>query len=292
MINMDNKYIEVPFYSIDNNELKYLQKYKICDLPNDNKIKEYILRNEGVLVSKIEKNKYKNKVLVLEPHCDDFALSALSYTLNKYNVKVLNVFSETSIDYFTWNHLFKITPNEYEKLRLNESVFAIEEVLGEEFISLREKSTRINNKTQKELTQKIIDSVLEILKKDSSIETIMIPMGIGNHPDHLIVYEAIMNNKKLLKEYNLILYPEYPYSRRKNSYHDRLKEIECEYAITPIFESIEDKLETITDITTIYKSQYDDINRNQMLAIIREDARAIACDNDLNDISFVYYKVQ
>lgn len=272
--------INVPFYTIENNELKYLDRYKICNLSEETK--DYILKNEGVIVFPIEKKNYNNKVLVLEPHCDDFALSALAYTLYNSNVKVLNIFSKTSIEYFTWNHLFKITQEEYEKLRLDESKFAIEEVLKEEFISLKETSTRITNKTKEEIEKIILNKVLEELKKDK-IDTIMVPMGVGNHPDHIIVYDSIMNNKELFKDYRIILYPEFPYSRNRKDYFERLNIVEKNNKLNSISIDVDNKLETMADIISIYRSQFDDINRNQMLAIIREDARAL---------SFVYYEVK
>ena len=271
--------MNVPFYTTDNNELKYLGRYKICNLPS--KTSAYILRNEGAVVENINRKHFNNKVLVLEPHCDDFALSALAYTLNHCNVKVLNVFSKTSIDYFTWNHLFKITPDEYEKLRLDEANFAIEKVLKEEFISLREESTRITRKSTKEIENNIITSTLAVLNS-GKYDTIMVPMGVGNHPDHLIIYHAIMNNKKLFNKYKIILYPEFPYSRCRNAYCKRLNEVKKKYRIKPILIDACSIVDTLADIAIIYRSQFDDINRSQMLAIIREDARAKA---------FSYYEV-
>ena len=120
------------------------------------------------------------------------------------------------------------------------------------------------------------------INKDK-IDTIMIPMGVGNHPDHIIVYNSILNNKELFKDYKIIIYPEFPYSRNRKDYYERLHIVEKDNNISPINVDIDNKLETLADIITIYRSQFDDINRNQMLAIIREDARAK---------SFVYYEVK
>ena len=167
--------------------------------------------------------------------------------------------------------MFKITEEEYEKLRLNESKFAIEDVLKEKFVSLKD-----------EIEMIILNKVLNELNK-YKIDTIMVPMGIGNHPDHIIVYDSIMNHKDLFKNYKLILYPEFPYSRNRQDYLDRLRIVEKNNKLNPISINVDNKLETIADIISIYRSQFDDINRSQMLAIIREDARAL---------SFVYYEVE
>ena len=91
------KTIFSPFYTINSkNELKYLDKYKICKLPSEKEIMKEILKKEGVLLSCYKNKKYDNTVLVLEPHSDDFALSALAYCIDKYSVEVLNVFSITT----------------------------------------------------------------------------------------------------------------------------------------------------------------------------------------------------
>ena len=122
------EYIESPFYSIKNNKLFYLNSYEICKLPLEEEIKRDILITEGVLFRKNEIQRQKKTTLVLEPHPDDFVLSALGYILNKYNAIIGNIFSKTDINSFTWINSIQINENEYEKLRIKESILSKEEL--------------------------------------------------------------------------------------------------------------------------------------------------------------------
>lgn len=286
------KFVKLPFYVEKNNELLYLGKEKICKLSSDEELKKSMLINEGALLERDDIDNEKETILVLEPHPDDFALSALGYVLNRYNAIVLNIFSKMNIDSFTWKDNIKIEEEEYEKLRLQESKFAVEEILQQKFITLKEESTRITSKNKEVIQREIIQEASEILNKNANIQIMLIPMGIGNHPDHLIVQEAIL---KLYKENNskkLILYPEYPYARCKKDYNDRLEEMKERYELSKITVNVEEILEIWANAISVYRSQFDDINRSQMLAIIREDCRAVAKENKKEKLSLVYYEVK
>ena len=283
--------LELPFYTInEKNELYYLNRKKIITLPTELEAQRYILQSEGVITTRMNKITYPKTILVIEPHPDDFVLSALPYTLKRYNVQVLNVFSKMMLDSFTWKDI-SITEKEYENLRLTESKYAIEEVLGEKFNSLKEQSTRITTKNKEIIEQKILRNIKKVLKQNKKIDTIMIPMGIGNHPDHMIVYQTIMNNRKSFKDYKLILYPEYPYARSKYNYLKRLEQVEKEFELKTIIMNISNKLEIMAELISIYRSQFDDINRSQMLALIREDGRSLANDFEKEEEIAIFYEV-
>ena len=286
------EYIESPFYSIKNNKLFYLNSYEICKLPLEEEIKRDILITEGVLFRKNDIQRQKKTTLVLEPHPDDFVLSALGYILNKYNAIIGNIFSKTDINSFTWINSIQINENEYEKLRIKESILSIEELLHQQFISLYEKSSRISKKNYQCMEKQILKFIQKILQ-ENDIDTILVPMGIGNHPDHLIVYNTIMNNKDMVKNKKIILYPEYPYARCKKSYIDRLNMLEDKYKLNKIIIDVgEDEINVFANAISAYRSQFDDINRNQMLAIIREDCRALAQENNQDKEVLVYYEVE
>ena len=289
---MENKKL-LPFYSVKGKDLFYLEKYKICELPVNYESRNIILKNEGALLtSKINKSKREKIVLVIEPHPDDFSLSGLGYTINRFNAIVLNIFSKTNLKYFTWIDKIKINSEEYEKIRLEESKYSIEKFLGQRFLSLREESIRITSKKKLDIQKNILDAVNAILDNCIEINTLLVPMGIGKHPDHIIVYNTIMKEYSKNNKLKIILYPEYPYARCKKDYYNRIKEIENHYKIKPIVVDIEDNLDNIADAISIYRSQFDDINRNQMLAIIREDFRSIASEYDKDRLSLVYYEVE
>jgi len=286
------KVILSPFYTITSNELLYLDKYKITNLPLNEGIKKQILRDEGVLFNEIDRIDKKDTILVLEPHPDDFALSALGYSLNRYNAIILNIFSKMNLDSFTWKDNISISQKEYEKLRLDESKLVIKKILKQKFLSLKEKSMRITNKDANYVTQKITNNVDKIISTTNTIDTILVPMGIGEHPDHMIVYDAIIEKYSIDKHIKVILYPEYPYARCKKDYNNRTKQINKKYKIKPIVVNIEPNIDILADAISAYKSQFDDINRNQMLAIIREDTRAITKEYNKDSLSLVYYEIE
>lgn len=286
------EYIMSPFYSIKNNKLFYLNSYEICKLPVEDEIKKNFLINEGVLLKKTEILKQDKIAFVLEPHPDDFALSALGYTFNRYNAIIGNIFSKTNINSFTWINSIQINENKYENLRIKESILSIEKLLNQRFISIREESLRTSKKDYKYIEEQILKFVKRILQ-ENNVDIIMLPMGIGNHPDHLIVYNTIMNNKDIVKNRKIILYPEYPYARCKKSYIEKLKEIENKYSLNKIIiDADEEKIDVLANAISAYRSQFDDINKNQMLAIIREDCRALAQENNQDNEVLVYYEIK
>ena len=132
------KEINLPFFSAENDKLTYLDRYTICDLPKEENIKKMFLKQYGAIIEKdINTNVDKTiEVLVLEPHPDDFALSAMGYIQENMNVTVLNIFSKMKIDSFTWSEHIDINEKEYESLRLLESKIAIQDILNYDFISL------------------------------------------------------------------------------------------------------------------------------------------------------------
>ena len=287
------KEIYMPFFSTKNDKLNYLNKYIICDLPKEESIKKMILKQYGAIIEK-NVNTFKNKteeVLVIEPHPDDFALSAMGYIQESMNVTVLNIFSKMKLESFTWGKYISINEKEYEDLRLLESKIAIEEILDYNFITLKETSTRITNKSIQEIQANIIKAIQEILLK-KSFDFIMIPMGIGEHPDHLCVYDAVINEYSNINlKTKITSYPEYPQARSKKSYLNKLNEVNKNFDLKEIIINIENKLQDIVNVISVYKSQYDDIYREQMLAIVREDGRAIATEYCKENISLVYYKL-
>lgn len=283
-------YINSPFYSIKNNKLLYLDSYEICELPIEEKIRKRILIEEGALLEKKHINKQEKSVLVLEPHPDDFALSALGYVLNRYNAIIGNIFTKTDINNFPWIRYINLTGDQYEKLRLEESILSIEKLLNQRFITMGEESLRISKK-RNECVRKQILAFTKKLLEENNVETLLIPMGIGNHPDHLVTHNSIMNDKVITKNVKIILYPEYPYSRSKNSYIGRINELENCYNFKKIIINIdEDKMNIIANAISAYRSQFDDINRQQMLAIIREDYRSIAQENNQHQETMVLYE--
>ena len=151
---------------------------------------------------------------------------------------------------------------------------------------------RITTKKIEKIEKNILKKIKEILKTNSQIDTILVPMGIGEHPDHLFVYNLIMKNYEKFNGYNIILYPEYPYARCKKNYIERYDKIISSYKLDSILIPVEDNLNIISECISAYKSQFDDINQNQMLAIIREDTWSLSQEYNVDKLSLVYFKVE
>lgn len=284
-------YINSPFYLIKNNKLFYLDSYEICKLPTEEEIRKKILLDEGALFEKNDILQQEKTVLVLEPHPDDFALSALGYVLNRYNAIIGNIFTKTKISNFPWINYIHINENKYEKLRIEESILSIEKLLNQHFITLAEESLRISKKKYKDIKKQILKFTQMILN-ENNIEILLVPMGIGDHPDHLIIHNTIMNNYNIIKSKKIILYPEYPYARCKKSYIDKLNEIENKYNLKKIIINVDEgDISLIANAISIYRSQFDDINRNQMLGIIREDFRSLSQEYNQNKETLIYFEV-
>ena len=72
-----------------------------------------------------------------------------------------------------------------------------------------------------------------------------------------------------------------------------MKEIENKYILNKvIIDADEEKIDVLANAISAYRSQFDDINKNQMLAIIREDCRALAQENNQDNEVLVYYEIK
>ena len=311
---MPNQIINLPFFKIKNDSVFYLDKCKYLPLDGlqlTGALRDKILLDEGVIIQKkkIDKNKkIKERILVIEPHPDDFALSASGYTLNALSkgasVTVLNIFSKTSVTKFPWRDKINISDDQYEKLRINESIIAVEKYLGERFESLRLPSPSLKGNTEtysEKYNQKdlIKDIAIRLEKKiiKEKFNTILCPMAVQGHIAHSIAFDAVTDVFKSLKQnFNLIIYEDIPYSRNKTAYFKRLKQLKAMMDMKDFSVATDKYLEIMADLIIIYRSQFDDINRQQMLAIIKEDFRATSSikksADENTEFSQRYFKVK
>ena len=310
---MSNRIINLPFFKIKNGSVFYLEKCKYPPLDGlqlTGALKDKLLIDEGIIIQKrhIDKNKkIKEKILVVEPHPDDFALSASGYTLNALpggaSVTVLNIFSKTSVTKFPWRDKINISNKQYEKLRINESIIAIEKYLGEKFESLRLSSPTLTGDTetyprgyhQNNLIKDIAKHLENKIIKEK-FNTVLCPMAIQGHIAHSITFDAVIDAFKSLKQnFDLIIYEDIPYARNKTAYFKRLKKLKMMMDMKDFSVATDKYLEIMADLAIIYRSQFDDINRQQMLAIIKEDFRATSpikkSANENIEFSQRYFKV-
>lgn len=292
--------LPLPYFNQDGQSISYLGQHEYADINgldmNSRSGKRFLLA-EGICVNQpnfADAPQSGRRALVLEPHCDDMALSASGYAMEIVTsggvCDSLNLFSKTAIEKFPWGDKVSITEEEFESLRLEESRIAIEDFLGQSFRSLRLPlaSKRgygeifADTHRDHELVRSIGDIVIDHVQ-DVGAETLLCPMAIQGHIDHQVTFDVGVYTKRALEnEIELVLYEDYPYARNRVAYSKRLEEIQNQHELQPEYLLVDRFLESMADMAIIYRSQFDDINRDQMLAIMREDLRAIALEARAN----------
>ncbi|MBI4980307.1 PIG-L family deacetylase [Candidatus Woesearchaeota archaeon] len=296
--------IRLPHFTIGPNEVLFLNQYPYLKSNRTLNIEDHLDRkmliDEGILIQKrkIEKGSpCGKKILVLEPHPDDFALSCSGSVLSKLkegvDIEIMTLFTQFSLSTFPWRSLITISDSEYEKLRLTESRIAISNYLDITSTSSylpsalkRDHSTAFGelNLYDEKLIERCYPKIIEkaISGKYSAI---FAPLAIQHHLDHTITFKIAKMIKQECKDITLILYEDFPYARNKVAYAHRLNEVSSQMQVYPRYIYVDSSLEIMADIASIYRSQFDDINRSQMLALFREDTRS--CTKEMKTSGFV-----
>lgn len=287
----------LPFFTEDGNCFSYLEQYPYIDLGEleaGSPIRERILLSEGIHIIKpkieVPYSAVSDKLVVLEPHPDDMALSASGYVMRALarggQCQVIDLFSRTSINRFPWRDKVHLDEEALEQLRLQESHLAVEEFLGQQFstmqLPLASKRGYKDIFSRSHDDDELVASIGKALVKsiaDSGANKILSPLAVQGHIDHLVTFDVGMYIKRVLgNEVDLILYEDYPYSRNKTAYTERLGEVRADSELDPEYVEVDDYLDAMADMAIIYRSQFDDLNRDQMHAIMREDFRATALE--------------
>ena len=284
----DQRYLMLPHFSLKKDGVFFLEKYHYLkfgrqDISAD--IREKIFIDEGIIVEKKNYSwKTDLKVLVLEPHSDDFALSASGFVLDKLkygvNFSVLNLFSRTALNNFPWKHKCHLSSEEYEALRLKESNFAIVKYLGGKFASLKFESLSLIKKPN-QFNEQFFQAIYSIIHTKTP-DVVMLPMAVQEHPDHIATFELGPRLILSFPKIKFILYEDLPYARNKYAYIERLGHIKKRLKISEILIDCEHLINSMADLAIIYRSQFDDINRAQMKAIIEQDCRAVAAESNFS----------
>ncbi len=288
--------LQLPYFSQDGSIVRYLGQYEYASLDGldlHSPSGERFLLSEGIAVRRPDLPRASNpddSVIVLEPHCDDLALSASGYVMDAVaqgkECQSINLFSRTAIDRFPWGDKVTLSEDKFEILRLQESRLAIEDFLGQHFSSLQLPlaSKRgyaeifADNHRDEELVQEVGEMIAAVVLQTGA-HKLLSPLAVQGHIDHLVTFDVGMFVKKALGDrVELILYEDYPYSRNKTAYAARLKRVKDQYNLQAEYIAVDAHLNAMSDMAIIYRSQFDDLNRDQMHAIMREDVRAVALE--------------
>lgn len=289
--------LQLPYFVQGEHDIKYLGQYSYLEtdgLDLASQVGQRILLAEGICVKRPDlptaTEPESHRLVVLEPHPDDLALSASGYVMNSIAAggicRAINLFSRTATDRFPWQGKVTISEDDFESLRLQESSLAVEEFLGQQFTSLRlplaskrgYQEIFSESHNDHELVRRVSDTLASAIVEFNA-DTILCPLAVQGHIDHLVTFDVGVSVKRLLgDQVELILYEDYPYTRNKNAYNRRLQKVTDRLRLTQEYVAVDNHLNSMANMAIIYRSQFDDINRDQMHAIMREDLRATALE--------------
>jgi LmbE family N-acetylglucosaminyl deacetylase len=231
------------------------------------------LTNNGIITRDVtkENNTNNGSTVFIQAHSDDCILScgglfSQMYLKKRSYMRISSVFSEYSILGFPFLNKISLTDKTYTEIRKKEDQYALTFINGIiEYFSFNEALKRgikfpiIKTgifKKDYEITKQIVEI---FIKKISKIKKLYIPMGIGWHYDHLLIYNII---NYLFSAYNksveFFLYEDFPYADNKRfDYWKRIEEINNQFFIEPIYITLDNQdLELKIQMINCYKSQF------------------------------------
>lgn len=168
------------------------------------------------------------KCIFISPHFDDicFSMDGLLQNLKEYEKTIINVFTKSCyIRRMLMPYSDQLKRMELiSEIRKNEdAVFCDNHNISQINLGFFEASTKsiINKKQDNDLIYK---KLIEIINFDEE-QLLFIPMGIGNHEDHLQIFDIFKNivNKKTQTKF--IIYEDLPYAHVKNDRYLRIGEL-------------------------------------------------------------------
>lgn len=253
-------------------------------------VRRYLL-NEGVIVAAGPAPTFPQSgrsLLVIEPHPDDLALSAAGILLACFaradHISALTIFGAFSLATFPWKGT-RIEKAAYERLRMDESDTCFKLYLrGVRHRCLGMSSALLRGYASPFLPLRVqdkeaIDRIVDAVSAEAhDCDAVVIPAAIGCHVDHGAVFEGAMRALAGRSRPAVLLYEDMPYAHDRKALASRMDSLRRNLRIEPVLLDVGMHLERMADMATIYRSQFDDVNREQRLALLREDCRAVASE--------------
>lgn len=203
-------------------------------------------------------------ILIISPHLDDAILSlgGLLQLRKNSQDKVMTLCNTA------WTALSDtMLPEEITKMNLEEELTIIKELGCQHlFCDFDEAMSRDyenwNDKFSYEKDSVLYEQITEVIKKEMEsqyYEQVYFPLGIGEHVDHIMVYEGIRQLRDVIREQNveLYFYEDLPYATY-GGVEERLEKVMKEYSITLQEHDITEYFERKCSLLSIYKSQLTD----------------------------------
>ncbi len=248
--------------------------------------------NEGIIVEKSGlsgRNETEGKrVVVLQPHCDDFALSCgavlakMRFEQNA-QISIVNFFCKYSGEGFSFKDRIPLDDERYSGLRMEEDIAAAAYLEGKvDFLEGKYEDAYKRGKfifykdgflkRDHRIFSAIEEDCRGVLEKYRP-EALLIPSAIGWHVDHRIVHEAAIGaiaeyDKKLKENLKVYLYEDYPYcDGKRDIYWGRLGELSTGLKLKPVYTDITDFARHKARLINFYKSQSEMLDLNSFYAI-------------------------
>lgn len=256
----------------------------------------------GILTEKSSKAAYSEqqgkRILVIEPHSDDFAFSCCATVKSlrsRINAKVQlsTIFTRYSIESFLWKDQVSINGKQYTQLR------SMEDDCACRYMNIQRKQFEYEDAVARNAIYGIIsegrlkkpdllmaEKVEREIEKDISSyqpDVLFVPAAIGWHRDHLITFHAICNIIPSLNEnIKVFFYEDYPYSDiNRYTYWKRMWEINDKFKLTPVYTDVESVLSWKVHMVNYYRTQFQDLSIANTKKKIRKLTASVAYEGKL-----------
>ncbi len=282
-------FLQLPHFKLDGNRVIFLNQYEYLSTPErlsvNNPLHQKVLVDEGIIVGPPPPAPATTKlpVLFIEPHYDDIALSCanalLVHRANGHPVHVATLFPRTAIATFPWRAQVTLSAEAYHKLRQAEGSGAMHAYLGGTVHSFDERGASLRGSKEpfgqyetgdQIVVERLLEGV-EALIQEIKCNNVFAPMGFGMHRDHRVAHEiglALAN-----RGHQVQFYEDQPYASNRFTFATTLgSQWQMHYTDSG------PNLDSIANLITMYRSQFDDSTRSQTLATLKCQARTAAVE--------------
>lgn len=168
------------------------------------------------------------KCIFISPHFDDicFSMDGLLQNLKEYKKTMINIFTKS----YYIRRMSMPYSNQLERMELiseirrnEDAIFCSNYNITQINLEFFEASTKsIVNKQQD--NDSIYKRLVEIIDFDEE-QLIFIPMGIGNHEDHLQIFNIFKNIVSEKTRTKFVIYEDLPYAHVRNDRYLRIGEL-------------------------------------------------------------------
>ena len=191
--------------------------------------------------------KKMGRVLLIEPHSDDLVLSMggsiLQLVKNGLDIVCLCVFSNGG---------------QLEKARKDEGRYVWRELLGGRLLfgELTDYAYRKEKGIAEMHAYRECVSIVQRTMSEFKPDFLIGPMGIGEHMDHVLINNALVNVAKRNCA-KIFFYEDFPYVNRDKYYYMKaLNRVKSQYDISPLYNPITEQIGDKAKLNMVYQSQY------------------------------------